>query len=372
MGVSQTTCLERVDAYPLVELPAEARDAWIRIRGEQPRYASPYFHPTFADAVDETGHRVIVVVGKDANGEVRAVWPLHRIRRRLRPLGWPAADFQGPVAEADLSPLDVLRATSAYVLEVDHLLRGASASVEEHVTAWRPSPWVDLTGGLEAYLERASRSGRANMAQARRRTRQATDRFGTFRVELDSADHTLLDRVIHLKRAQYAATGASDYFSSPSHVQLVHRLLDERGPGLGGSLSVVYAGDLLVAAHFGIRSGPVLHWWFPVYEPIVSKLAPGWILMRELALGAPELGVTRLDLGRGNDEYKRRVMTAVEEVGTAFVARDALTWSTMRLLHSTTASIKTSRIAPPLRSALHKARTATRRQALSNREGTWP
>ena len=89
-------------------------------------------------------------------------------------------------------------------------------------------------------------------------------------------------------------------------------------------LSTLHFGDTLVAAHFGLRSGTVLHWWFPVYDPAFAGFAPGWIMLRELAMAAPELGLDRIDLGRGDDEYKRRARTGEIEVAAGDVTGSAV------------------------------------------------
>jgi len=94
----------------------------------------------------------------------------------------------------------------------------------------------------------------------------------------------------------------------------LHRLLHTRDEGFGGLLSTLHAGPNLIAAHFGIRSDSVLHWWFPVYAAEHARLAPGWMLLRELVIAAPALGIDRIDLGRGDDEYKRRAKTGETQV----------------------------------------------------------
>ena len=129
---------------------------------------------------------------------------------------------------------------------------------------------------------------------------------------------------MRLKRAQYAATGGQDYFSEPNRIELMRRLLHTRDPAFAGILSTVHIGDHLVAAHFGIRSAHVLHWWFPVYDPAYAQLSPGWILLRELVAATPELGIRRIDLGRGDDEYKRRAKTGDTTVCEARVESGSL------------------------------------------------
>src|SRR3954465_37101 len=91
-------------------LKAEELDAWHRLRAANPALDSPYFHPGFAAAVHASGRPVQVAVGRDGRGEICALLPFHRERALLRPAGWPAADFQGPVLApgSSFSPLKLL------------------------------------------------------------------------------------------------------------------------------------------------------------------------------------------------------------------------------------------------------------------------
>ncbi|MGR6912901.1 GNAT family N-acetyltransferase [[Actinomadura] parvosata] len=291
-------------------------DEWEEVRAGNPALDSPYFHPGFSAAVHASGRAVHVAVGDGV------FVPHHRDGRLLRPVGWPGADFQGPILAAGtpFRPLDLLGG-GAGGYAFDHLVEGAPG-FERYVVTRRPSPYVDVTGGLEGYLGRASKSGRDNMGQARRRAARAGRELGAVRFEADSADADALARVIELKRAQYAATGARDHFAEPDRIRLLESLLKTRDPAFGGVLSTLHGGPRLLAAHFGIRSGGVLHWWFPVYDPELARLSPGWILLRELVGAAPALGVTRIDLGRGEDEYKRRAKTGESVVCQGIVTRN--------------------------------------------------
>jgi CelD/BcsL family acetyltransferase involved in cellulose biosynthesis len=228
-----------------------------------------------------------------------------------------------------VDPLRLLRATGLRGLEFDHLLE--LPGFEPWLESRRDSPYVDVAGGLDAYLGRASKSGKDNMGQARRKARKVEAARGPLRFEAESSDAKALDAVVALKRAQYAATGARDYFAAPERIALVHRLLRTRVDGFTGMLSTIHAGSRLLAGHFGIRSGGVLHWWFPVYDPEFAAFAPGWILLRELTAAAPELGLTRIDLGRGDDEYKRRAKTGETIVCQAFVTGSRAALATRRV-----------------------------------------
>jgi len=334
-------------------------DAWHRLRAANPALDSPYFHPGFAAAVHE-GRPVEVAVGRDERGEVAGLLPMHREGNLLRPVGWPGADFQGPIrAPGTAFPALKLLTGGARRFAFDHLLEP-----DEDFAPWfessRPSPYLDCAGGLEGYLGRASKSGKDNMGQARRRTNKAEKQIGPVRFAADVVDEKSLAAVVELKRGQYAATGAADYFARPERVDLLTRLLHTRGTEFAGVLSTVHAGDQLLAAHFGMRSGGVLHWWFPVYDPQFSSLAPGWILLRELVGAAPELGIERIDFGRGDDEYKRRAKTGEVLVAQGVVSRNSAYRVARRARNSMMTAAKSSAFAPQLRRLARRLRAYNR------------
>ncbi|MEV7009741.1 GNAT family N-acetyltransferase [Streptosporangium sp. NPDC051022] len=348
-GLTGPATIHTVRTVAFDALTEQEVDTWHLLRAANPLLDSPYFHPGFAAAVHAGGREVRVTVGRDREGGIRAFLPHHRERSLIRPAGWPAADFQGPVMAPGscLPPLSLL-SDGVRALEFDHLIEGY-ADFEPWVESRRPSPFLDVSGGLEGYLGRASRSGKDNMGQARRRAAKAERDHGAVRFAADTVDQELLDRVVELKRAQYAATGARDYFAEPDRRDLMARLLRTRDSSFGGVLSTLHAGPHLLAAHFGIRSGNVLHWWFPVYDPAFGNLAPGWMLLRELVVASPALGITRIDLGRGDDEYKRRAKTGETLVCQGIVTRSSARQAVRRVRDSAVRAAKSSALGPGLR-----------------------
>jgi CelD/BcsL family acetyltransferase involved in cellulose biosynthesis len=345
----------RFDALTSREL-----DAWHSLRSANPAVDSPYFHPGFAEAVHASGQQVRVVVHTNGAGDVVGLLPCHRDRSLLRPAGWPASDFQGPItAPGTLFPAQGLLTDGVRGFEFDHLISDC-AGFDPWISSRRPSPFLDTTGGMVGYLGRASRSGKDNMGQARRRAAKAEREHGAVRFVAESLDQGALDGLVSLKRAQYAATGAKDYFAEPGRHGLLTRLLRTRDTSFGGVLSTLHVGPRLVAAHFGLRAGGVLHWWFPVYDPAFAHLAPGWMLLRELVLAAPAMGVTRIDLGRGEDEYKRRAKTGETMVCQGLVAKSSVHLALRRTRDATIAAAKASPFGPGLRKAVHKIRAIAR------------
>jgi CelD/BcsL family acetyltransferase involved in cellulose biosynthesis len=330
-------------------------DAWNALRRANPALDSPYFDPGFAAAVHGSGRPVQVAVVRDAKGAVSALLPGHVDGNVMCPVGWPGSDFQGPIcAPATTFDPAVLFELGVRRYEFDHLLE--VPGFEPYIDSRYVSPFLDVSGGMPGYVSRASKSGRENMSQARRRAARAERELGPIRFEADVVDAKSLARVVELKRAQYASTGARDYFSEPDRWELVLRLLHTREPAFAGVLSTLHAGDALVAAHFGMRSGPVLHWWLPVYDPQFSALSPGWMLLRELVTAAPELGVDRIDLGRGDDEYKRRARTGEMTVCRGVVARGSTQRVLRRARQNLVDAAKSSPLAPSLRQIVRKFR----------------
>lgn len=350
---------------PFLELTAGELDTWRSLRAADPRLDSAYFDPAFAAAVQASGVDVTVAVDGRGAGLTRLM-AFQRDGGTLRPAGWPGTDFQGPVmAEGGrLDPRELL-VDGVHTVEFDHWLL-PSRGLEPWVESRAASPYVDVAGGLDGYLAQASKTGRDNLAQARRRTAKAERELGPVRFSAQSSDPAALAWLVERKREQYAATGARDHFAEPRHRDLLTLLLDTRGPGCAGMLSTLRMGDHLVAAHFGIRSQHVLHWWFPVYDPAFAAYAPGWIMLRELALTAPQVGLERIDLGRGDDEYKRRARTGEVEVAAGAVTDSSLTRLRRRAGNATLVAAKSTPFAPFLRRVVR----ARRRRAAASRDHT--
>lgn len=344
---------------PFAELTAGELDTWRSLRAADPRLDSAYFDPAFAAAVQASGVDVTVAVDGRGAGLTRLM-ACQRDGGTLRPAGWPGADFQGPVmAEGGrLDPRELL-VDGVHTVEFDHWLL-PSRGIEPWVESRAASPYVEVAGGLDGYLSRASKTGRDNLAQSRRRTAKAERELGPVRFSVHSSDTAALAWLVERKREQYAATGARDYFADPRHRNLLRLLMDTQGSGCAGMLSTLRMGDHLVAAHFGIRSQHVLHWWFPVYAPAFAAYVPGWIMLRELALAAPDLGLERIDLGRGDDEYKRRARTGEVQVAVGLVTGTEMRRVARRARRTAVNAAKASPMAPMLRRVVHAHRGRSR------------
>lgn len=326
--------------------------AWRRIREADLAMDSPFFHPGFSAAVHSVFGDVQVATYDD-----HQVWfPVQVSKRLARPVGWPGADFQGPVAAPGVrvDPLELVRGTGLRSLQFHHLPE-TWTDFAPWVRERKPSPYIDASGGLDGYLTRVSKAGRDKMSRVRRMTNKAARELGEVRLEWSTQDPRLLDWVIDVKRAQYAATGAYDFFAMPRRRQLIHQLAQTRTDGFAGMLSAVYAGETLLAAHFGLCDRAVLHWWFPAFDRAHADLAPGWILLRELIAAAPVNGVTRIDLGFGDEDYKRRAMTGSVSLCDGMVTADPLRRQVWLARRAAIDRLKSSSLGPRLAVAKNRA-----------------
>jgi CelD/BcsL family acetyltransferase involved in cellulose biosynthesis len=361
----QGTPSERVTRHHMVEmseLSSAHIERWLELRASNPALDSPYFHPGFAAAVASTRPDVRVIVGETADGSVASFLPVQFDKRTCRPAGWPAADFQGPICApgVDFDINAAVRRGRIAGYEFDHMLDGLPG-FEPWIFGRETSAYMDVSGGMDGYMSRARGSGKHKIREAGRLGRKAERDYGPLRTIVESTDASLLDALISLKRRQYEATGARDYFADPRHAELLHRLLGTTTDSeFGGLLSAVYAGHHLIAAHFGLRAGPVLHWWFPVYDPEFSRLDPGWMQVRAVLEAVPQLGLERIDLGRGAVEWKRRAGTGYQIVCQGAVVPGRLRHRTAAARRRFVQAAKYSPAAPALRSVVRYARRRSR------------
>jgi CelD/BcsL family acetyltransferase involved in cellulose biosynthesis len=178
------------------------------------------------------------------------------------------------------------------------------------------APALDLSGGFAAYQARlAERQGvkvagvfKSVLGQAKRRMERE---IGPVRFVDRDESPAALDALFRWKSAQWQRTVGmqTDRFATPWVRGFVSDLSRSRVADLEGCLSTLYVGDRIVAVHLGLRSGAMMHSWFPAYDIDMATYSPGMYLLLETARAASEKGVTELDLGRGVSPYKSRVMT---------------------------------------------------------------
>ena len=276
------------------------------MRGTDPVLASPYFAPEFYEAVASVTRSARLLVVEDAGAPV-ALLPFQRRPAGLcGPIGGHLNDIHGLIAASSfaIAPDLLLESGGLPMLSLRHAPVG-QAALGAHFGSPHGFHVIDLTGGFAAYEARREPFAKSAFRAIRTRTEKARKQFGSVRHVFDETDPAKLEQLMAWKRDQYAATGQPSLFGIGWVRELVERLHTSRDPELRGQLSCLYFGEDMVAAHFGLRSRGVLHYWFPGYEPSAAELSPGNILLRQMAEAAAAEGATAIHLGAGDYRYKQ-------------------------------------------------------------------
>lgn len=283
------------------ELSATHRARWAEWQAADAALASPYFHPEFTEAVAAVRDEVFVAVLGDGAGFL----PFERGRWGIgRAVGGIISDYHGVIAQPGLAfdPRELVRGCELRAWYFDHLPAAQTAFVN-WAAVQTGSPVVDLTqpasGGSAQWRE-----------QTARKRRKLAREVGAVEFEMQSMDDAAFAQLLDWKSAQYLASGAPDLFA-PGWIRTVVAALRARhGVEFGGIFSVLRAGGRPVAAHFGLRSRGVLHYWFPAYDAALSSYSPGIVLLLDLLEAAPAHGLKVIDFGKGDASYKLRLANA--------------------------------------------------------------
>lgn len=230
----------------------------------------------------------------------------------FEPAGFPMCDYFGLVAEPDLQ------------VSWEILLSGAKIPCLFFSHLDQEQLRLGLTGGQPrvGHRTRVGPDGRACWEQFKktdkelvkdvdRRYRKLEKERGLISFEMEAASpddalRTLLD----WKSSQYLRTGQyGGVLLQKRYVDALRYFLAHKTKNAYPVLSVLRSGGKIVAAHYGLLSGGVLHRWFPSYDPEYANYSPGKILYKEMLLNAKGLGITCIDRGDGDSMAKRDFAT---------------------------------------------------------------
>jgi CelD/BcsL family acetyltransferase involved in cellulose biosynthesis len=303
------------------ELGEPELEAWRAFQQQTPTLDSPFMAPEYVRAVGRIRPATRVAVLEEGNALV-GFFPFER---RGLGLGVPIApsltECQGVVhaAGVDWDPGQLLRACGLAVWEFDCLVEGQQPFADYQLCRV-PSPVMDLGRGFDDYLAERRRAS-SRIRDLPRRRRRLEREVGPVRFDFDARDPAALRTLMAWKSAQYRRTGRADRFAQPWIVELLEDMLETRAPGCTGRLSVLRAGDQVVAVHFGLSSSRVIPTWFPTYDVRFGPYSPGLLLHLEMARAASAVGIGSIDMGRGAKDYKEWLKSYDLVVGEGRVSR---------------------------------------------------
>ena len=286
--------------------------AWRDIHFANPELSSPYFAPEFTQIISDVRDRVEIGVISSAAGTV-GFFPFHRELANPAhgtPVAASLTDWQGLVCSQNFrcDPGELIRECGLTWYEFHRFLGSQQIFAPFHKIR-ELSAQIDLSGGFDAYAEEKRSAGSNLIKGCANLARRMEREIGPLRFVAHCQDSKLLRNVLALKSAQYQRTKNADIFAIEWVRNAVERIHATQTPEFAGTLSLLYAGDRLVAGHFGMRSRTTWHYWFPAYEREMAKYSPGLNLFLRMAAYAPSAGLSTIELGRlGRNLYKRRLI----------------------------------------------------------------
>jgi len=352
----------KISAIPAREMDKTLQQRWQEIQASNPALANPYFCVEYTEAVAAVRDDVFVGIMEEDN-RVVGFFPFQRKSKKIAgPVGGRLSDYQGVIIspEQEWSVEDLMQGCDLNIWDFDHLL-AVQEPLQKHHQHHDVSPIMDLSGGFENYLKIKKESGSKRLAQFQRKARKFERDEGELRLDLYSDSHDAFQQVIDWKREQCSRTGVVDFLSWGWTTDLLKNIWQQNTEQFAGMLSVLYQEDKIIAAHFGMRSKHVCHWWFPTYNYQYSKYSPGGLLLLKLAEAVAEENIEVIDLGKGDDAYKPSFATAEIALAEGSVMLPSLATSVRKARTASGTFLRHSSLALPVRAPLKAAKKLKRR-----------
>jgi CelD/BcsL family acetyltransferase involved in cellulose biosynthesis len=298
---------------------------WLDIQQNSSAYASPYFRPEFTRAVAAVRDDV-EIAALVQSGQTVGFFPFQRGSLGLgKPVGGKLSDYHGPLVrpETPLDPRALLAACKLSSWDFDHFI-SATAGFEPFVTLRDKSPQLDLSEGFEAYVRGRREAGSDTVHRQGQKTRKLAREVGPLDFAYSADDDGAFELLKTWKSEQLVRTGLPDLFAFPWTLALLAKLREHQGDEFSAPLTVLRAGDEVAAVCLSLRSRDVLHAWFTAFNPKFSQCSPGLTLFVRLAEEAKQLGIRKIDLGRGRERYKWSLASGSVDVGEGSVSTRSL------------------------------------------------
>lgn len=304
---------------PMRDLTPEERALWQVWQRARPQTRSPFFHIGFSDAVAREGTGVAVAKLYEGDRLV-GFFPYQRRGGTAYPVGAPMNDYHCVIGDPQIRVAleDLAQLLPVKRLSVNSWIGPDNAGAEGPYLRLSTSQATIGPDGYDAWFESRRVQHNKYFKDKARSRRGMEAAFGPMRVQIEEANHALLDRLISLKRQQYRRTGRHDIFGPEWTRRLLHRLLDG-DDGFKASLASLWAGDTLLAMELSLHADGVWHFWFPAYLEIGAKYSPGiWLSLETMRLVSPD-GYGEFDYGFSGEAYKKYFCNRSEQVVEAIV-----------------------------------------------------
>lgn len=297
----------RHEVISIRELSPDLVKAWDSFQDRDCDLVSPFFSHGFARAVGRHRPDLRVAVLK-TEGRVSGFLPFHlRPGGCAAPVGGQICDYQGIIGTAPGAGLrggQLLQGCGLVSYDFNHGLANQSL-LKGNAFRFSQSLGADLRQGLDGWQADVD-AGTKRRRKLLRDERKIQRDIGPLRFLAHDTSEEAWQQFRIWKDLSLRRQGAGG-FNLPAWAEaLFSDLRATDSPRFAGQFSTLYAGDRLVAAHFGIRSHMAWHWWFPAYDAELRALSPGLILTVKCIEEAARRGMAELDFGGGTQQYKQR------------------------------------------------------------------
>ncbi|HKS15673.1 MAG TPA: GNAT family N-acetyltransferase [Planctomycetota bacterium] len=325
-------------------------DRWRILQGENPDLDSPYFCADYVRIVGSIREDVFVAV-LGSPGEPSGFFPFQRSRLGFgMPVGGRLSDFHGVIAPrgTTLDVSDLMRASGLVSWEF-HALPVSQSAFAPHHAQTMGSHFVDTSKGLPGFEEEKRRAGSQQPRMLRSYRRRVLERFKKVEFVPHVTDTRVLDTLLEWKSRQYQESGSLDNWSIGWMRDLMRKIHAHQGEEFSGALSALFLDGELAVAHMGMRSRTAWHWWIPRHDEKFNDTHPGLLLLSMMIEEAPRFGVTRLDLGYGDEKYKLNLRSGEIPVARGRIELPSLAVSLRRWREGLETWVRGSRLLPVMR-----------------------
>ncbi len=286
--------------------PGEA-SLWARFQKSSAELQNPFFSLTFAQAVGRHRPNAWVAV-VETGGAIQAFLPFDLGPQRIgMPIGDPMNNLHGFVSDgATIDARQVIRKAGLRGWRYSAAPAGQRALAAHHYAeALVEAPLIDLSDGYKSYYVSRSKKFTADFGK---QWRSLERRVGPVALEWGTAAPDHIQQLIEWKTGKY--DGARQMFSDPATRHIVEELAVTPNEDCAGLLTLLRAGERIVAISANLTCPGVLSGWFTGYDHDMAKFSPGKLAMLATAEEAARRDFTRFELGAGQDSYKSRVTNA--------------------------------------------------------------
>lgn len=320
---------------------SELNQTWLALHRSESRFASPYYHPNFVRAVAAVRDDVEIAILKNRAGDIVGVLPFQRISaHQANPIGGRMNDFHGILAPSRLQ-VDIKSLLNQLQLKRFHFhaLSTEEPEYEPYEFIRMPSYHVDLSNGIEDYITWLTKNS-STVKRLPQKIRALGRNEGDVVFEFESNNMQVLEELIALKRNKFQRTNTFDILSVQWAADLLREIGTYTSPDFRGVMSALWAGDKLIAAHFGMIANDVLHYWFPAYDSNYDKYSPGLQLMLATCRAAAKSGIKKIDMSYGESGFKDKFCNGSTEVSFGVVDQNPLTFAIARKRYFTRQQLK--------------------------------